>query len=260
MTSTLKDRRELAEPELLNKFTALIPIPAADRWGWLPALSLTSAVGVFLLALAYNGGRDAAQWSDPLFWFGLLVLFLPIAGRLLSVRASRRERIALLVVLGMALYLAKYLQYPLYFTYHDEFAHWRTAHDIAASGHLFQGNPIIPISSFYPGLEIATSALSSLTGLSLFAAGIVVIGVGRLVLVLALYFFFEYLISSARVAGIATLLYMANPHFLFFDADFSYESLALPLAMFVLFAVASRLYGPLGRHRGLTLAPWLGLG
>ncbi|TME03322.1 MAG: hypothetical protein E6I80_19445 [Chloroflexi bacterium] len=279
MTDSLKHLRELAEPEMLNKDTMLMPkaaadrwgwLPdkdtmlmpkaAADRWGWLPALSLTSAVGVFLLALAYNGGRDAAQWADPLFWFGLLVLFLPIAGRLLSLRASRRERIALLVVLGMALYLAKYLQYPLYFTYHDEFAHWRTAYDIAASGHLFQRNPIIPISSFYPGLEIATSALSSLTGLSLFAAGNVVLGVGRLVLILAVYLFFEHIISSARVAGIATLLYMANPHFLLFDADFSYESLALPLAMFVLFAVVSRSSEPGGRHRGLTLAIWLGLG
>src|SRR5438876_4474347 len=260
MADTLKHMRELAEPELLNKDTMLISKPAADRWGWLPALSLTSAIGVFLLALAYNGGRDAAQWADALFWFGLLVLFLPIAGRLLSSGASRRERIALLVVLGMALYLAKYLQYPLYFTYHDEFAHWRTAYDIAASGHLFQRNPIIPISSFYPGLEIATNALSSLTGLSLFAAGNVVLGVGRLVLILAVYLFFEHIISSARVAGIATLLYMANPHFLFFDADFSYESLALPLAMFVLFAVARRSSEPGGRHRGLTLAIWLGLG
>src|SRR5437773_9757751 len=97
MTDSLKHLRELAEPEMLNKDTMLMPkaaadrwgwLPdkdtmlmpkaAADRWGWLPALSLTSAVGVFLLALAYNGGRDAAQWADPLFWFGLLVLFLPI--------------------------------------------------------------------------------------------------------------------------------------------------------------------------------------
>jgi hypothetical protein len=255
MADSLKHLRELPDQD-----TLLVPKAGAGRRGWLPALSLVSAVGVLLLALAYDGGRNAASWADPLFWFGLIVLFLPVAGRLLSSQASRGERIALLVVLGMALYLAKYFQYPLYFTYHDEFAHLRTAQDIVASGHLFQRNPIIPISSFYPGLEIVTSALSSLTGLSLFAAGIVVIGVGRLVLVLALCLFFEHISSSARLAGIATLLYMANPHFLLFDADFSYESLALPLAMFVLFAVASRSGEPGGRHKGLTLAIWLGLG
>src|SRR5258706_7875932 len=266
----IESKKDVAGMKLTNQEAPELPVVPDEQqadiklrftgWGWFPVLSLTGAIGVFLLALAYNAGRNAAQWADPLFWFALLVLFLPIAGRLLSLRVSRRERIALLVVLGMALYLAKYLQYPLYFTYHDEFAHWRTAYDIVASGHLFQGNPIIPISSFYPGLEIVTSALSNLTGLSLFASGIVVLGVGRLVLVLALYLFSEHVTGSARVAGIATLLYMANPHFLFFDADFSYESLALPLAMFVLFAVASRIYGPLGRHRGLTLATFLGLG
>src|SRR5713101_5121749 len=42
----------------------------------LPTLSLTGAVGVFLVALAYNAGRAAAPWTDTLFWFGLLVLFL----------------------------------------------------------------------------------------------------------------------------------------------------------------------------------------
>lgn len=260
MTGLLKQLRVMAEPDSLNKGTMLSPKTSVDLWGWLPTLSLTSAVGLFLLALAYNAGRIAAPWADALFWLGMLVIFLPIAGRLLSSGASRRERIALLVVLGMALFLAKYLQYPLYFTYHDEFAHWRTAYDIVASRHLFQKNPIVPISSFYPGLEIATSALSSLTGLSLFAAGNVVIGVGRLVLVLSLYLFYEYIISSARVAGIATLLYMVNPHFLLFDADFSYESFAIPLAMFVLFVVVRRRGESGGRHRGMTLAIWLGLG
>src|SRR6266849_5554459 len=225
----------------------------------LPTLSLTGAVGVFLVALAYNAGRAAAPWTDTLFWFGLLVLFLPIAGRLFSPAPARRERIALIIVLGIALNLAKFLQYPLYFASYDEFAHWRTAQDIAASGHLFQGNPLLPISPLYPGLEIVTNALSSLTGLSIFSSGTVVIGVARLVLVLALYLFYEYISNSAHVAGIAALLYMANPGFLGTDVMFAYESLALPLAVFVVFVVARRYYAPAGRHMGLTLAIWLGL-
>ena len=36
MTDSLKHLRELAEPEMLNKDTMLIPKVAADRWGWLP--------------------------------------------------------------------------------------------------------------------------------------------------------------------------------------------------------------------------------
>ena len=229
-------------------------------WGWLPALSLTSAAGVFLVALAYEGGRVSARWGEPLFWFGLLVLFLPGAWRLFSARPARRERIALLLILAISLYLVKFLQYPLHFAAYDEFLHWRTALDIAASGHLFHKNPLLPISSYYPGLEIVTTALSGLTGLSLFASGTVLIGVIQLVFVLALYLFYEHFTDSARVAGIATVLYMANPNFLFFDTDFAYESLALPLALLVLFMVARRSQTPAGKRKSLTLAIWLGLG
>jgi hypothetical protein len=247
-------------PELPDNNAVIAAKPADNSWGWLPTLSLTSAVGVFLVALAFNMGRVASPWSEPLFWFSLLVLFLPIAWRLFSAGPARRERIALLIVLGIALYFVKFLQYPLYFAYFDEFIHLRTAYDIVASEHLFHPNPILSISPFYPGLEIATSALSSVTGLSLFASGIVLIGVVRLVFVLALYLFYEHISNSVRVAGIATVLYMANPGFLFSDSGFAYESLALALAVFVLFALALRCWGPAGRQRGLTLAIWLGLG
>lgn len=258
MTSTAKHLKKSAELELSDN-----KIPAANSWGWLPVLSLTSAVGVFLVALAYEAGRLSSPWGEPLFWFGMIVLFLPIAWYLFLPSSSRRERIVLLVVLSIMLYLVKFLQYPLYFTYFDEFTHWRTAQDIIATGHLFHENPLLPISPFYPGLEIAATAISSLTGLSLFASGILLIGVARLVLVFALYLFYEQFTNSARAAGIATVLYMANPAFLFFDSDFSYESFALPLAIFVLFAVALRYSRPpsrYSRHRGLILAICLGLG
>jgi hypothetical protein len=202
-----------------------------------------------------------------MFWFGLLVLFLPTAWRLLSVKSTllsanstRRECIGLLILLGIGLYFVKVLQYPLYFAYHDEFSHWRTALDITASGHLFAENPLLSISSYYPGLEIVISALSSLTGLSLFVSGILTIGVIRLVLVLALYLFYEYISRSPQIAGIATLLYMSNPQFIFFDGQFSYESIAIPLAIFVLFALAFRYYAPASHGFGMNLLILLGLG
>ncbi len=250
---------EAPEPPLVSNNNSVVTRSTSDAWGWLPALSLTSAVGVFLVALAGDAGRVASQWADLLFWLGLLTLFLPIALRLLSSKPARRERIALLVLLGSAIYLFRDLDYPLSFAYNDEFIHWREAQDLAASGHLFRANPLLPIGPFYPGLEILTNALSSLTGLSIFVSGMIVLGVAGLVLVLALYLFYEYLSNSARVAGIATLLYAANPNF-FGNTGFAYESLATPLAAFVLFAIVRRSYVPRGRRSGLTLAIWLGLG
>ena len=250
---------EAPESRLVSNINSVVTRLTSDVWGWLPVLSLTSVIGVFLVALAADAGRFASQWADLLFWLGLIVLFLPIALRLLSPKPARRERIALLVVWGSALYLLRDLEYPLSFAYYDEFLHWRGAQDLAASGHLFRVNPLLPVGPFYPGLEILTNALSSLTGLSIFVSGMIVDGVAGLVLVLALYLFYEYLSNSARVAGIATLLYAANPNF-FGNTGFAYESLAIPLAAFVLFAIVRRSYTPRGRQTGLTLAIWLGLG
>jgi uncharacterized membrane protein len=48
------------------------------------------------------------------------------------------------------------------------------------------------------------------------------------------------------------LIYMANPNFLYFDAQFSYESLALPLAILVLYALARRVDAQANHRIGLT--------
>ena len=232
----------------------------SKSWGLLPEFSVICAIGVFLVAVSYEGGRHSVPWAETVFWIGLLLLFLPVAIRLFLSKPTRRERIALLILLSISLYLVYYFEYPLYFTGYDDFSHWRAAQDIVASGHLFQANPLLPISPYYPGMEIFTTALSSLTGLSLFASGTLLIGVAHLIFVLAIYLFFEHFIDSPRIAGIAAVLYMANPGYLFFDMNFAYESLALPLAVFVLFAVARRGKAPKGQRLGLNVVILLGLG
>jgi hypothetical protein len=259
MTYIIKPLRKPTEPEPLGGGATIVTQQTANRWGLMPPLSAISAVGIFLVALAYNTGRIAAPDAELVFWFGLVVLFIPIPWRLLSEGLARQERVVLLMVLGVTLYFVKVLQYPLHFAYYDEFIHWRTAQDIATSGYLFQPNPLLTISPLYPGLEIVAAAINDLTGLSLFASGILVIGAARLVFVLALYLFYERISHSGQVAAFGTVLYMTNPSFLLFDADFSYESLALPLAVFVLFALILRNSLPIGRRRALTLAIWFGL-
>ena len=234
--------------------------PTSKSWGLLPEFSLTCAIGVFLVALAYEGGRLSISSASVLFWIGLLLIVLPVVIRLFSSKPTRGERIALLIVLSLSLYLVTYLEYPLYFTGFDDFSHLRTAQDIIASGHLFQTNPLLAISPYYPGMEIFTTALSSLTGLSLFASGILLLGVADLIFVVGLYLFFEHFTDSPRMAGIAAALYMANPGYLFFDMNFAYESLALPLAVFVLFAVARRSKAPASQRLGLNVVILLGLG
>ena len=194
-----------------------------SRWGQLPLLCLAVALALFLIAIADMGARNQTSWAEPLFWVGLLLMFMPIALRMIGTDVSRRERIGLVIILGMALYAVKLMNSPLYFTFMDELKAWRSTDDLLAYYRLFHENPTLPVSPLYPGLENVTSALVSLSGLDIFAAGVIVIASARLVLVVALFLLYENILGSARVAGIAALIYMSDGHFLYFDAQFSYK-------------------------------------
>jgi hypothetical protein len=205
-----------------------------EQWGWLPALTIVYALALLLVAAGYTAARGSHDIAPTLYWAGLLLIFVPTAARLCGVSATRQERIGLVIVAGLALYMVKVLHSPLDFTFHDEFLHWRTAKDIFLSNRLFIENPVLTVSPLYPGLEIITTAFAQLSGLSIVDAGLITVGVARVVFMLGLYLFFEIVGRSAQLGGMATLLYLGNSNFLIFDSQFSYESLSLPLATAVL--------------------------
>lgn len=213
---------------------------ATYSWQWLGVVGLIAVSGLYVIAIANTGARFEAAWAEPLFWVGLLALITPITLRLAAPSVPRTERLGLVTLLGLGLYLVKVLHSPLGFTYFDEFLHWRTYQDIVTTNELFTKNLLLPVSAQYPPLEIVTVALTALTGLPVFAAGVLVIGVVRVIFVLALFLFFERLSSSTQVASIASVLYMANPNFVFFNAMFKYESMALALLAVVLYTLARR--------------------
>jgi hypothetical protein len=167
---------------------------------------------------------------------------------------SRGERVAILLIVGLALYLVKLMLSPLGLTGPDELTHWRTLEDILRTGHLFADNPLLRISPIYPGLEAAAAGATVTSGLGVFPVAIVLIGAAKLVTVLAVFLIASTVSGSARVAGVATVIYMANPSFLLFDAAFSYESLAIPLALVAIWAILrwTRHGGRLGLHAGLA--------
>lgn len=199
-------------------------------------LVLSSAVGLMLVSAADALSRSGHRHGSVLFWLGLLAIFLPVTARLVSRSPSRNERVGLLVLLGLTSYLVKVFRDPFRLLYADEFVHQFNANSILATHALFHKNPILPATPAYPGLEAPTAALSALTGMSTFASGLLIIAVARLIMMLALYLLYETVTGSGRVAGLAAALYAASPHYLFFIADFSYESLALPIAILALAA------------------------
>ncbi len=211
------------------------------RWGLLPVFAVGSGLTMLSLAVANTASRYGADWPPALFWVTLCLFFAAAAGRLLSERIRPAERIGLVVLVGLTFYCVKILAYPSQFAYFDEFLHWQTVNDILQTKRLFSPNTLLPVSPLYPGLELITSAITQLTGLSVSEAGIILIGVARVLLMLSLYLLFTEISRSPRIAALATLLYTCHTNFLFFSSEFSYESLALPLATFGLFVIARRL-------------------
>jgi hypothetical protein len=219
--------------------------------GLAPLLALVAAGGLVLVALGNNAARESAASAQPLFWGGLALIYAPIVFRLLATTASRAERISLAVILGASLFVVKILYSPTGHTPYDELAAWRQTDDLLRSGHLFSANPLVLGYRGFPGLETVTAAVSQLTGLSIFHAGLVVVGLGRLALMLTLFLLLERVTRSARAAGIGVAVYACNPSFLYFDSQFGHESLALPIAA-ILLLVAVRWVDRMNRSRAVS--------
>lgn len=241
------------KPITLTRSTQTSVASRPAEWGWLPMLSLIGAFGLLLIAIANVRWRNDNLFSTEIFWFGLLLMYVPVVVRQIVPDISREERIGLIILLTIGLYAVKMFNSPLLFKGFDELLHWRTANDMIQSEHLFQHNPVLPVSPFYPGLESIVSALNKIGGLDVFVAGVILIGAARLVFVIALYMFYRRISGSEQLASVATLLYMANPSFVFFNTMFSYESLALPFAGLFLFALSRWLYTRHNSPAGLTL-------
>lgn len=221
---------------------------AAIAWSsrtLLGPLLLLMAVGVFVMAVAANLGRlgNTGVGAQLVWYAGLVVIFLPAALRILARSTPQVERIVAVVSLGLTLQVSRLVLNPTRFVFHDEFIHADTLRQIESSGHLFTFNPLLPVSAYYPGLEIVTDAVRSLTGLPVSAAAVLTLLVARLVMVLAIIGLISAIGGSRRAGAVGALVYLANPQLLFFNSQYSYQTLALPLAVFCVYLVATRRRG-----------------
>lgn len=210
--------------------STLYDVPVArSRLGLV--VTLTGA-GLLLVGLADALARTGHEGPViALFSVGVLSVFLSCAWRLVSRRAQRRERLILSVVVGCALLLAFYMQSPLIFDGFDELLHGTTLHALLAQRTLAVHNSLVPVSPYYPGLELLTVATKWLTGLPLVLAQLVVLLAVRVVLVLGIFLVVERLCRSSLAGGVGVLVFAANPQFYAFDSQYSYETLALALAV-----------------------------
>ena len=231
----------------------------ASARSYLP-VSIVAAIcasGVLLVALVYTWARFGhanSAWADRAYWIGQTLILLPTAIPLLSRRLLRaRETVTLVLILAVAEFLVSVCYSPAAFAYADELRHWRSTVNVLQTGKLSNVNYLLPVSPHYPGLEEVTAALSSITGLSVFASGLIVAGVAHLLFVIVLYILFREIGGSYRIAGIAVLCYSTNALFESFDSMFTYQTLALPFLGLTLLA-AWRLAS---RRAGQSRASWL---
>lgn len=223
-----------------------VPEPAGGgRVGaWKPSplaiVALCAGLGLVLCSIINALSRETLAAPQLFYWSGIALIVLPIAYRLCLEGTSTRERFVLVGMLAVSLYLVKVIRDPFLFTLPDEPIHAYNANQIVQHHHLFNGNVILPVTSDFPGLGGATSALMTLTGMSSYVTGTILIGFARLSFALALFLLFRRVSGSARLAGIGVAVYAGNSNFLSWGSQYAYESLSLPLLVFVLAALAER--------------------
>ena len=231
------------EPERKPQAAPKVEAPAARAFrepldlGQAPVVLALSALGVLLVALAYAGGRVSTGSAPVAYWVGQVVVFTPVAVRLLSRRLAGVAE-SFLLVMGLALhqYLLKWMYSPGQFRFPDELQHWLATTIIVQSGELFQRNPALPPAEHFPGLAELGAAVAQLTGLPVTAAGVIVAGIAHLVFVGVLFAVVLRASNSPAVAGVACVTYATALHYLFFNSMYLYQTAALPFFMLTIWA------------------------
>jgi hypothetical protein len=232
------DFRELwsrgASPVKRGRHKSARRATARCNWRSVILVVLSTAFGLACIQIANQRAFHGGNYTKNLdiFWFGMLLIILPISLRATMRKTARAERIALFLLLAAALYVVKVENSPYAFTYNDEYIHWLNTKHILDNDNIFQYNALLPTAAYYPGLAAFTASVVRLTGLSIFVSGLTIIGVARMIIAASLYLTAEKVTRSSRAAAVACVIYAANPMFLFWSSQFAYEDLALPLAAF----------------------------
>ena len=224
---------------------------------------LGAVIALVGLGLLMVGASDAYGRTGrlspvvPLFLVGLACIFGACAWRLTSRAATRSERVWVSVVLGVGLQASYTLRSPLIFDNFDELAHSATLMRLLESRSLFPNNPILPVSPYFPGIELVTIATKWLTGLPLLISEMIVLLGARVVLVLCVFLIVERACGSAKAGGVGVLVYAAGPEFYSLGAQYGYQTLALTFSVavvYLLFVSVDSAHPRMGRLFALAIA------
>lgn len=208
----------------------------ARRAVW--ALLLVQAGALVMQATAIHLARhEHSHAANILSCCAFAAAFGSACWALLGRALGRTLRDAAVVCLGITSAVQWKMSDPVVHLGYDEQLHMRTLRDIESAHRIFEPQPLLAVSPRYPGLEALTALLIQV-GLPLQLATIAVVLLARLVLIAALCAAVEFATGSARAGGLAVAAYAISPQFVFFNSQFSYQTLSLPLALSAVALVA----------------------
>jgi hypothetical protein len=213
--------------------------------GWCEAAGVAALVQAYHVAQTTLSNTSEFAW----FWLGMFLIVLPLAGLIARRVTPPSMRTALITLYGLVSYTPKLLRNPTSAVYHDEFAHWRATYEILSTGKLFRPNPLIHIIAQYPGMHAATAALVHATGLNIWHAATLLLILLHATLVLGIAALAQALGFNNRTASLIAVLYALNSSFLYFDTQYAYESMAIPLAVWALVAYVRAIRSQPGEGR-----------
>src|ERR1700722_8703749 len=229
------------------------------RWPFILAVAACEAVGMAAIVKSYLVAQTTLSDEAEFIWFwaGMILMELPLIAVIARRRTGAAVRSALLLVIGFASYAPKLLRDPSAPIYHDEYAHWRATYDIVATGRLFLPAQLIPVIARYPGLHAATAVLVDVCGLSIWQAATVLVLLCHVALLAGIVALARAIGLDSRAATLAAVAYSFNASFLYFDTQFSYESMSITLVVWSLAAFTQAIRAQSGPHRrawcGLTM-------
>ncbi len=230
----------------------LLPSPGPSRQRQFVALVAAisvSSFGIVLLTFVYHWAQSRPPNYDA-FWLGMLCMLGPVWLFALAPSSSSRTVLGSVTALGLLTYVPAYLRAPSGPVFGDALGHYLSVADTLRTGNLYDANPIVPIAADYPGLHALTAALVTATGAPIWDVAVVLIALFHVSTLLGIFAIVRGLGGSDRAGAIAAVVYSISPLYIFFDAEFAYESLAIP---FLVWTLALLVYAQRTQNTRLTL-------
>jgi len=168
--------------------------------------------------------------GQVLFFIAIVVPFTVFLTVLMIPRIGSLREITV-AILGLYPATVYRMSSPLVLAGYDEHQHEQSLMNLLHGSGLFSPNPTLPVSPFYPGLELFTAVAVRLTGLPVVLVESLVVLLCRLLLVLIIYHAALLVSPSRRGASLVVVFYAVSSHFYAFDSGFAYETLALTLGL-----------------------------